>query len=135
MSIILHHEDELTCPICLQEYEKGDVIVKMNCCHQFIHKTCLKEWRKMDKMKNKYNCVLCRSSVPNSMFEKLQIYVIDEEKISLSNETNINITININNENKCFIDRVIEYFKLDSCFQPDTSITNYNSNRSFMSRI
>lgn len=134
MSIILHHEHEFTCPICLQEYEKGDVIVKMNCCGQLIHNSCLKEWRKQNEMKNKYNCVLCRSSISNSIFEKLPTYDINEENVLLTNETNINITININNENKCFIDRVIEYFKLESCFQPDTSIRNYNSNRSFMSR-
>lgn len=123
MSITICDDHDFQCPICLQYFETEEAIVKMKCCGKFIHKSCLNEWRKQDKMKKSHNCVLCRSPFNGEEFENLPIFYVKEGPIF--NETNINITININTndqtndqtrENKSFIGEIMEYLKVDSCF-------------------
>ena len=48
---------ELCCPICLEEYNNNNKIIKLNCDHIF-HKHCIKEW-----FEKKDNCPNCRKII------------------------------------------------------------------------
>lgn len=54
-------EEKPTCSICLEEYNKKDVIWKIQCGHIY-HKKCIIEWT--DK---KLICPLCRENLTNQL--------------------------------------------------------------------
>ena len=45
------------CSICLEDFDVGQKISELPCCHLF-HKGCVEQW-----MQNNHNCPLCRLSV------------------------------------------------------------------------
>ena len=54
-------QDKHLCPICYEESYKK--IIKMDCCNQFIHKSCL-ETNRIEF--NNHKCPLCRSLTDNT---------------------------------------------------------------------
>ena len=48
---------ENKCSICLEEYQKNNNIIKLNCEHQY-HKECIKQWFKINN-----NCPQCRKII------------------------------------------------------------------------
>ena len=102
MSITISDDNDFQCPICLQNFENRELIIKMNCCEKFLHKSCMNEWRKQNKMKQSYSCVLCRKFIPTSTFKRLPIYDINEEEVPIYNEANNLIYVKSEND-KIFI--------------------------------
>jgi len=50
------------CPICIEPYEAGDILVRLTCTH-FMHKECLEQWEVTlvrQGRDNDYKCPLCR---------------------------------------------------------------------------
>ena len=51
------------CPICIQEFKKGEKIISLECNHQY-HKDCIESWISQKiKLHNKSECPLCRASI------------------------------------------------------------------------
>lgn len=50
-----------TCPICLDDYKKNDIIWQIECGHIY-HKFCIIEWTD-----NNLNCPLCRETLSNQL--------------------------------------------------------------------
>ncbi|OLY85678.1 E3 ubiquitin-protein ligase RNF38 [Smittium mucronatum] len=51
---LYYSEDDITCSICLCDYEQDDILRRMVCGHHF-HKDCLDEWLKINRV-----CPLCK---------------------------------------------------------------------------
>jgi len=51
-------QQNITCPICLESFENGDMVVKLPCpCkHSAYHKECVGQW-----LKNNNTCPMCRT--------------------------------------------------------------------------
>ena len=56
-------EDEISCPICLEEFKDNESVIELPCKHVF-HKPCIKQW-----FKNNYSCPTCRKKIeiPNDI--------------------------------------------------------------------
>ncbi|XP_071738538.1 uncharacterized protein [Rutidosis leptorrhynchoides] len=52
--------DEVSCPICLEEYKSGDKIGKMEICGHDYHVDCIKKWLFMKKL-----CPICKTECSN----------------------------------------------------------------------
>lgn len=58
--------DDVTCAVCLNEFERSDEIRQLkNCCHIF-HKNCLDKWLDHDQK----TCPLCRSCLLSEIVEE-----------------------------------------------------------------
>lgn len=52
--------EEVSCPICLEEYDNGDKIVTMEKCGHDYHADCIKKWLLMKKV-----CPICKTECSN----------------------------------------------------------------------
>ena len=50
--------DDKSCPICLTEFENGDMVIILNPCLHRFHETCAKKWLRENK-----SCPVCRENV------------------------------------------------------------------------
>ncbi|KAJ3144043.1 hypothetical protein HK101_002866 [Irineochytrium annulatum] len=50
-------EEDNKCAICLSEFEGGEELTGLPCCH-YLHKECLDPWLKVNKV-----CPICRTQV------------------------------------------------------------------------
>ncbi|KAJ6743543.1 RING FINGER AND SWIM DOMAIN-CONTAINING PROTEIN 2 [Salix viminalis] len=53
-------EDGTTCPICLEEMEKGEKVVACGSCRNTVHEECLMRWKR-SKGRRAASCVICRA--------------------------------------------------------------------------
>ena len=53
-------EEKRNCVICMTQYEKGDKILTIPCCHLY-HMECIKDW-----FKSKNTCPICKFKVDQS---------------------------------------------------------------------
>lgn len=112
----------IECCICLDECQKQEI--KMECCSQNIHKSCLLEW--IVCQTNNENCPLCRTDISDIT----KIYTIED---FLNKMTQINCKKTTKN-----IEKILnKWFKIDNIYIPDDTNTRYtesinysqNSNR------
>ncbi|KAL8193205.1 hypothetical protein R6Q57_027109 [Mikania cordata] len=54
------NQDEVSCPICLEEYKNGDKIGRMGKCGHDFHVDCIKKWLLMKKL-----CPICKTECTN----------------------------------------------------------------------
>ena len=52
-----NYHDNDRCPICLEDYNIGEILNELICNH-FYHKKCINNW-----IKSNNNCPICRSSI------------------------------------------------------------------------
>ncbi|ESL10055.1 hypothetical protein TRSC58_02217 [Trypanosoma rangeli SC58] len=53
------HEDEcLTCCVCLDSFEVGNVATQLPCCHHFLHEGCASRW-----FESHFRCPICARDV------------------------------------------------------------------------
>ncbi len=71
-----------SCPICQEEYERGDSVLKLPCAHA-MHQSCLKSW-----LTKNNSCPLCRHELmtddPDSEREKLDREQPERERENIS---------------------------------------------------
>jgi len=51
-------ESDQRCPICLDDYQPTDPVLKLNNCSHWLHKDCLQQW-----LQGARTCPVCRKSV------------------------------------------------------------------------
>lgn len=51
------NEEEVTCPICLEEFNEDESVIELPCKHVF-HKECIKKW-----FENNHSCPTCRKKI------------------------------------------------------------------------
>ncbi|KAJ7284027.1 hypothetical protein C8J57DRAFT_751635 [Mycena rebaudengoi] len=51
-------ESDKRCPICLDDYEPSDSVLKLADCRHWLHKECLEQW-----LKGARTCPVCRKDV------------------------------------------------------------------------
>ncbi|KAJ7721164.1 hypothetical protein DFH07DRAFT_760584 [Mycena maculata] len=51
-------ESDQRCPICLDDYEPSDPVMKLGDCRHWLHKECLEQW-----LKGASTCPVCRKDV------------------------------------------------------------------------
>ncbi|KAI3799736.1 hypothetical protein L1987_35036 [Smallanthus sonchifolius] len=56
----VENHDEVSCPICLEEYKNGDKIGRMGKCGHDYHVDCIKKWLLMKKL-----CPICKTECSN----------------------------------------------------------------------
>ncbi|KAL4257547.1 RING-type E3 ubiquitin transferase, partial [Pleurotus pulmonarius] len=49
------------CPICLDDYEPSDPVLKLPACNHWLHKACLEQW-----LRGANTCPVCRNTVKTS---------------------------------------------------------------------
>ncbi|KAJ9539950.1 hypothetical protein OSB04_026456 [Centaurea solstitialis] len=54
------HNEEVSCPICLEEYKNGDKVGRMEKCGHDYHVGCIKKWLLMKKL-----CPICKTEYSN----------------------------------------------------------------------
>lgn len=54
------NHDEVSCPICLEEYKNGDKVGRMEKCGHEYHVVCIKKWLFMKKL-----CPICKTEYSN----------------------------------------------------------------------
>lgn len=54
------NQEEVSCPICLEEYQNGDKIGAMEKCGHDYHEDCIKKWLLMKKL-----CPICKTECSN----------------------------------------------------------------------
>ena len=57
--------DQITCPICLVDFEEEEEVIKLPVCDHYFHKLCLKTW-----LQSRRDCPYCRADIKTNM--KLQ---------------------------------------------------------------
>lgn len=73
--------EESACPICYNDYDSQDKIVKCPCCGNKFHQDCMDRWLKMGKT----SCVFCRSEVWQEYIDlNLNINYIGTEYMNLN---------------------------------------------------
>ena len=58
MHCVYEENNEKDCNICIECFNKGNNIIKLNCSHEF-HKDCIKKWL----CDNSTKCPVCRVEV------------------------------------------------------------------------
>lgn len=79
-----------TCPICYEEYQKGQHYIQLKCDHVF-HSECLEVW-----LKNHQTCPMCKGEVKMSDYEHLPNQMLEEDvnsQIELTQSTRIEMDI------------------------------------------
>ncbi|TFK69218.1 hypothetical protein BDN72DRAFT_768209 [Pluteus cervinus] len=51
-------ESDRRCPICLDDYQPSDPVLKLNNCSHWLHQECLKQW-----LRGANTCPVCRKNV------------------------------------------------------------------------
>ncbi|KAJ7094576.1 hypothetical protein B0H15DRAFT_775680, partial [Mycena belliarum] len=51
-------ESDQRCPICLDDYQASDSVMKLGDCRHWLHKECLEQW-----LKGASTCPVCRKDV------------------------------------------------------------------------
>ncbi|KAJ7498721.1 hypothetical protein FB451DRAFT_1015638, partial [Mycena latifolia] len=51
-------ESDQRCPICLDDYQSSDPVMKLGDCRHWLHKECLEQW-----LKGASTCPVCRKDV------------------------------------------------------------------------
>ncbi|KAJ6515680.1 hypothetical protein C8R45DRAFT_810076, partial [Mycena sanguinolenta] len=51
-------ESDQRCPICLDDYQPSDPVMKLGDCRHWLHKECLEQW-----LKGASTCPVCRKDV------------------------------------------------------------------------
>ncbi|KAJ7368516.1 hypothetical protein DFH08DRAFT_676531, partial [Mycena albidolilacea] len=51
-------ESDQRCPICLDDYQPADPVMKLGDCRHWLHKECLEQW-----LKGASTCPVCRKDV------------------------------------------------------------------------
>ena len=66
------------CPICIETYEVGEMIVRLECAH-VMHKECLETWETAlvrARRESRYRCPLCRGNpviIERGLFGEMQV--------------------------------------------------------------
>ena len=120
------------CPICLQKYIQGEYIIKMSCCcNTVLHRRCYMDYRNFIESPMRKNCIMCRKLISDEISKNLNI---EEFRFKTNIHITNNITVNINNTNESLIDSLIDYLKLDQCFNFNIDRSQFNENRSCLLR-
>ncbi|WRX35193.1 zinc finger protein [Theobroma cacao] len=53
-------EEGTTCPVCLEEMEKGEKVLACSTCRNLIHEECLMSWKR-SRGRRSASCVICRA--------------------------------------------------------------------------
>ena len=83
-------DDDNNCSICLSKYKWLDSVIKMPCCKQNLHSSCLKEW-----FNSKSTCPLCRNNLNPDNINPLNII---HRVINITNYINQIINYRISHE-------------------------------------
>ena len=67
-------ENELECPICLDNINNDDIITMSKCKH-ICHRTCLKNWIKTLKMTKHNKCGFGKQNYRNNLITKTNIQI------------------------------------------------------------
>ncbi|GAB2284835.1 hypothetical protein Dimus_019288 [Dionaea muscipula] len=76
---------ERSCPVCLDDLEKGDKVVSCGTCGNPVHETCFANWKKSQRGRiRSVTCVFCRAVWPEDPLQgeylNLSAYVDEEEE-------------------------------------------------------
>lgn len=55
-------EEKRNCVICMTQFEKGEKILTIPCCHLY-HSDCIKDW-----FKKKNTCPICKFKIDRNVF-------------------------------------------------------------------
>lgn len=113
-------QNEIECCICLEQCQIQEDI-KMKCCNQNIHKSCLLDW--IISKKSNENCPLCR----NDILDIVEIYTIEDflNKITKKKCKNKNIEEILNKWYQ--IDDLCIYIPKDTDTNTDTNTESADS--------
>nr|UUT39813.1 MEL [Nicotiana benthamiana] len=53
-------EDGVTCPVCLEEMNKGERVAACRKCRNPLHEECLMQWKRSNRRRS-ISCVICRA--------------------------------------------------------------------------
>lgn len=61
--------DTISCPICLQDYQKGERLAVLPLCHHSYHTRCITRW-----LRSRGDCPICRTHVKDNPRQAVHVH-------------------------------------------------------------